>query len=234
MHIDEDDKWFLGSVESKMRNCRLNQARKISALQWENRKDSEAPNCLPDKLGCLHCWRFVRTNLTGICEKWYRQGTCTSAAFTQGASGHRLLLWSRSLPYSIPVADTSLLYHSEQANGHFCYLRCTDTNLNPEAICVLGGTSNDLCSLWPDARTKKQWEKSTIFFSFCQVNIFKLWSFNFLPCQRPLHSIWLIKHFFIYFFHLLLFVWPPYSRDLLKVSEVIHLSHPQWQVLGYL
>lgn len=54
MDIEEDDEQLLDSVVSKKRHCRLKQAREMSALHWENSNGSEAPDCLPGRLGCLH------------------------------------------------------------------------------------------------------------------------------------------------------------------------------------
>jgi len=52
MDIEEDDKQLLGV--SQKRNCRLKQAKEMSALHWENSNGSEAMNFLPGKSGCLH------------------------------------------------------------------------------------------------------------------------------------------------------------------------------------
>lgn len=54
MYIEEDAEELLGSVVHKKRDCRLEEAREMSVLHWENSKGSEALNCLPGNLGYLH------------------------------------------------------------------------------------------------------------------------------------------------------------------------------------
>lgn len=176
----------------------------MSAFHWENNNGSEALNCPPGNLGCLLSRRLIRTNQTDILEQWYSQGTCTLTTCTWGAvhSYPKLLLHHHSSLELLPITDTSLLYHLMWSNGHFCYLRCTYTILSSEVTHILGDDSKDSCILWLALGQRKrtsQLEKSTFFFSFCQVNIFKLCNLNFLPHQMPFHSIWLIKHFSICF-----------------------------------